>query len=269
MTQGVVIFAFNNEQIDYVAMAAWSARNIHRHLGLPVAVVTDVDDIARTCEFDQVILTESSTTEQIRFFHDYKASGKWHNTNRASVYELSPWDHTLVLDADYVVASDQLNQLFKIDQDFLAHRMAYDMSGHAAFDENNWFGTYKMPMSWATVMCFRRSKKSQLIFESMQMIRDNWTHYRQLYHVSEHTYRNDYALSIAMNMIDGHTLSTPSIPWNLASLKPETKLTQLEPDTYKAEYVTSDDKARWLLLKNQDFHAMGKKSLGAIVANPC
>ena len=133
----------------------------------------------------------------------------------------------MVLDADFVVASDQLKLLFDINQDFIAHRMAYDVTGFTAFHDNNWFGTYKMPMSWATVMCFRRSKKAQLIFDTMQMIRDNWLHYRQLYNVSENTFRNDFALSIAMNVVDGHTLSTPAIPWNLASITANAKLTQL------------------------------------------
>jgi len=35
-----------------------------------------------------------------------------------------------------------------------------------------------------------------VIYDTMQMIRDNWTHYRQLYSVSENTFRNDFALSI-------------------------------------------------------------------------
>ena len=42
MTTGVLIFAFNNEHIDYLAMANWSAQNIRRHLNLPVAVVTNM-----------------------------------------------------------------------------------------------------------------------------------------------------------------------------------------------------------------------------------
>ena len=269
MTKGVVIFAFNNEQIDYLAMASWSARNIRRHLDLPTCVITDVTDTARTADFDQVVLTQPQQTQQHRYFHDYKASATWHNTNRSSVHDLTPWDHTLVLDADFVVASDQLKLLFSIDQDFIAHRTAYDVTGFTAFHDNNWFGTYRMPMSWATVMCFRRSKKAQLIFDTMQMIRDNWLHYRQLYSVSENTFRNDFALSIAMNLVDGHTLSTPSIPWDLASITANTKLIQLDPDTYKISYITGDDKPRWIVLKQQDFHAMGKQALGEIVANPC
>ena len=35
MTTGALIFARNNEQIDYESMARWSAKNIERHLGIP------------------------------------------------------------------------------------------------------------------------------------------------------------------------------------------------------------------------------------------
>jgi hypothetical protein len=177
-------------------------------------------------------------------------------------------DHTLVLDADYVVASDQLKFLFELDQDFLAHRWAHDVSGQGAFYDNNWFGLYRMPMSWATVMIFRRSKKAELIFSTMQMIRDNWDHYRNLYHIGENTYRNDYSLSIAQNLVDGHTLNSPHIPWSLPTVTPETKLQQLDADTYKITYETSDVKNKWIYLQ-QDFHAMGKRALEEIIANPC
>ena len=40
MTRGALIFAFNNEKTDYVAMARWSAERIRRHLDIPVAIVT-------------------------------------------------------------------------------------------------------------------------------------------------------------------------------------------------------------------------------------
>ena len=51
LTQGVVIFAFNNEATDYIAMAAWSAKNIRRHLELPVALITDDPDAAAEHNF--------------------------------------------------------------------------------------------------------------------------------------------------------------------------------------------------------------------------
>jgi hypothetical protein len=184
------------------------------------------------------------------------------------VYQASPFDQTLVLDADYVVASNQLQVLLDSNQDFLCHRWAYDVTGLQTFEDLNYFGNYHMPMWWATVMVFRRSKKAQAIFESMAMIRDNWTHYRNLYANTRTTYRNDHALSIALNIENGHTLQTTDIPWSLASLTPDHQLTQLDLDRYRVDFLTADNKPRWIELR-QDFHAMGKQQLGAIVANPC
>jgi hypothetical protein len=180
-------------------------------------------------------------------------------------YRLSPWDRTLVLDADYVVASNQLQAVLEVDQDFLAHRWAYDVTGCNNFEGLNYFGNNRMPMWWATVMMFRKSKQAELIFDSMQMIRDNWTHYRNLYKNTNATYRNDHALSIALGIVNGHTLNHAGIPWDLASLTPEHKLTQLDKDRYKVNFVNSENKDRWITL-TQDFHAMGKQQLGAIVA---
>ena len=59
MTTGVLIFAYNNEQIDYLAMANWSAKNIRRHLNLPVCVVTNTP-IPNNYRFEQSVY---ATTE--------------------------------------------------------------------------------------------------------------------------------------------------------------------------------------------------------------
>lgn len=252
MTTGVLIFAYNNEQIDYVSMAHWSARNIERHLGIPTTIITE----------------HKPNGTNSRWFADLDATVTWHNENRSDAYELSPYDRTLVLDADYVVASSQLQCLLESDQEFLAPRWAYDVTGLQSFDDNNFFGRNQMPMHWATVMMFQRSPQVKLIFDTIKMIRDNWQHYRNLYGITRGTFRNDYALSIAMSIVDGHTFTTPSVPWFLASVTPDHTLTQLAPDQYRVDYVTADKKSKWITL-NHDFHAMGKRHLGDIVANPC
>jgi hypothetical protein len=264
MTTGALIFAFNNEQTDYLSMAAWSAKNIHRHLGIPVAVVTDYENPLG--DFDYVVNTQAQSGGQ-RYFSDYDTNVTWHNTNRMDAYKLSPWDQTLVLDADYVVASKQLSTVLKSCQDFMCHRWARDVTGLQTFEDLNYFGNHRMPMWWATVMMFRRSAGTALLFDNMQMIRDNWTHYRNLYKNSNPTYRNDHALSIALNTLNGHTLQVDGIPGSLASITPEHRLTQLDADSYRVDFLTPDKKARWITL-TQDFHAMGKQQLGAIVANP-
>ena len=264
MTTGALIFAFNNEQIDYVAMANWSAKNIHRHLAIPVCVVTDKEP-AQPHVFDHVVIAKPVDAGQ-RYFSDYDTNVTWHNTNRMDAYTLSPWDQTLVLDADYVVASDQLCTILKSGQDFMCYRWAQDVTGLQTFEDLNYFGNHHMPMWWATVMMFHRSTSAELLFDTMQMVRDNWTHYRNLYKNPVSTYRNDHALSIALNTLNGHTLQINTIPGTLASLTPEHRLTQLNVDSYRVDFSTPDKKSRWITL-TQDFHAMGKQQLGEIVAN--
>lgn len=249
MTTGALIFARNNEQIDYVAIARWSAKNIERHLGIPTHIVTD----------------ETRTDSGSRHFGDV-GTVAWHNTNRMDAYRLSPWDRTLVLDADYVVASNQLRSVLDCNKDFLAHRWAYDVTACNNFEGLNYFGGVGMPMWWATVMVFNRSRQAELIFDTMTMIRDNWAHYRNIYKISNATYRNDHALSIALLVVNGHALNHSGMPWQLASLTPEHRLTQINPDTYRVDYVNRENQARWIELR-QDFHAMGKQQLGEIVAS--
>ena len=265
MTTGALIFAFNNEQTDYLSMAAWSAKNIHRHLGIPVAVVTDYENPLG--DFDYVINAQAQSGGQ-RYFSDYDTNVTWHNTNRMDAYTLSPWNQTLVLDADYVVASNHLSSILKSRQDFLCYRWARDVTGLQTFEDLNYFGNHRMPMWWATVMMFRRGNSAELLFDTMQMVRDNWMHYRNLYKNPNPTYRNDHALSIALNILNGHTLCVDAIPGTLASLTPEHRLTQLDADSYRVDFLTPDKKPRWITL-TQDFHAMGKQQLGAIVANSC
>ena len=267
MTTGALIFAFNNEQTDFVEMAAWSLKNIKRHLGIPVAVVTDVLTHPRQHEFDQYIQVPPSDATFQRYFEDYDCSVTWHNTTRVDAYRLSPWDQTLVLDADYVVASSQLKVLFDVPVDFLAHRYARDITETNDFKSLNTFGDNSMPMWWATVMLFRRSDYVESIFDCMSMIRNNWQHYREIYKNKKSTYRNDHALTIAQLIVNGHHIEYPSIPWQLSSLTPQHRLYQTAPDQYRVEFQSNDNRAKWMTIQNQDFHAMGKKYLGEIVAN--
>ena len=265
MTRGALIFAFNNEETDYLEMAAWSAQNIRRHLNIPVAVVTDADaGDPRVSGFDQVI-TSSPATGGTRYFEDYAKTVSWHNAGRTDAYSLTPYDQTLVLDADYVVADSDLNQLW--DQaDFMCHRLAFDMSkGEGFLDELNCFGQYQMPMWWATVMMFRRSNTAQYIFDCMNMVRHNWQHYRDLYGIQKATYRNDFALSIAIGIVSGHTFKVEEIPWPLASVMPSTKLEKLDQDLYRLEYTHTNTKPYQISFAGYSFHAMGKKHLGDIV----
>ena len=264
ITRGVLIFAFNNEQTDYLAMAEWSAKNIRKHLNIPVAVVTDCVDHERNRAFDRVI-TASPVSGGTRYFEDYQTTVSWHNAGRVDAYSLSPWDETLVLDADYVVASSELNKLWASKSDFMCYKNALDMSTGKLITGLNSFGQYNMPMWWATVMMFRRSNTAQYIFDCMSMIKENWQHYRDLYGISKATYRNDFALSIALGIVSGHTGVVDEIPGSLLSVMPDAMLTK-DDLGYNINFTDTAGKQKYISFCNTDFHAMGKKHLENIIA---
>jgi len=263
MTTGALIFAFNNEKTDYVAMAAWSARNIHRHLDIPVAVVTDHEHHAELSIFDQVIFAEPASGGT-RNFEDYGANVTWHNASRPDAYNLTPWDNTLLLDADYIVASDQLRLACQTGRDLQAYTRSIDVHGGRDLDS---FGNPAMIMSWATVIQFQKCETAKYIFDCMYMIRENWKHYRDVYHIHSSTYRNDYSLSIAINIVNGHVPHTDhnSILGSLLNVYPGDTLTETHEDCYRIAWTAADGKKHHVDLANQDLHAMGKRDLEVIV----
>ena len=128
MTTGALIFAHNNGVIDYESMAQWSAKNIQRHLGIPTKIIT-----------------QSCAESNSRWFGDFDQHVPWHNLSRVTAYEASPWDRTLVLDADYVVASDQLAVILESSQSFSCFRTCFDVTGGNDFSGLDSFGDVAMP----------------------------------------------------------------------------------------------------------------------------
>jgi very-short-patch-repair endonuclease len=43
------------------------------------------------------------------------------------------------------------------------------------------------------------------------------------------------------------------------------KITQIDIDRYRVDFITPDRKLRWINIDNQDFHSMGKQQLGEII----
>jgi len=259
MTQGAVIFAVGDSAIDYAAIAAWSAARIERHLGLPTTLITDqaVDDSA----FDHIIRIDTQQNDRSRWFADFEQSVPWHNLDRCDALDLTPYDRTLLLDADYVINSGQLRRVVDHDR-FWCHRYAYTVGTGQIFDH---FGRYQHPMYWATVIAFGRDAESAFIFDSMRMIRNNWQHYRDLYHIDNALFRNDYALSIALPLVYGHV--QPSVlPGAMLNVMPEHGLRQIEENSFEVTWRCSRGRINRNLLEAYDFHAMCKRDLGVIVA---
>lgn len=264
MTQGVVFFAFNSGPIDYVRIASWNAANVHRHLNLPVTLITDtpVDDPV----FDQVILVDNTQADQ-RIFFDQDRLVPWRNRGRCAAYELSPYDTTLLLDVDYVVASTKLVHILKDSRDFVCHQRALEITQPT--DTAETFGQHRMPMSWATVIKFDRSYLAEQIFDIMAMVQNNYPHYANLYKFRHAPFRNDYALSIALALVNGHCIDPVfDSPWPLLNVNPAHEVQQLDEDYYEIKYiktVNQENKPFKIAVYKQDIHVMGKSFLENLI----
>ena len=88
-SRGVVLFAHNNELINYVRQAVFCAKQITMHLKLPVTLVSStVDDISIEdhAVFDKIITVEKQSTRNNKTYRDARnkrVQGSWYNGDRS------------------------------------------------------------------------------------------------------------------------------------------------------------------------------------------
>lgn len=264
MTPGALIFAFNNSATDYVRLAAWNALRIQKWLRLPVTLVTDQDPGLQV--FDQVIVHRSRCETSHRSHSAHGDKIAWHNLDRCDAFDITPYDRTLLLDADYVISScDLLSCVYGV-QDFLCHDSAWDLTRAEPLQQLNSFGRFALPMAWATAVIFSRDSDANHIFDCWRMVRDHWQHYRNLYGIRETLYRNDYALTIARSIVRGHVWQGPSIPWHLPTIMPNISMQHdKDTDEFEISYHDRERNVMRQVIRGQDFHAMNKDQLEACI----
>ena len=267
MTTGVMIFAMGHG-IDYVSLAAWNAHRVRQYLDLPVCLVTDQDLVDPV--FDHVVQVASNPTISSRYFADQNGLVAWHNHNRCDALDLSPYDRTLLIDADYVIASDRLRMITDHSADIMCFCTAYDVATGQDLVDLNYFGAHRMPMWWATVIAFSKTPVTRFVFDAWRMVRDNWHHYRDIYSIRDPLFRNDYAMTIALGIVSGHTLKVDSIPWKMATILPGTefKLNSAPWSEFQIFYRNTDNQLRTQnVFDSTDCHVMAKSQLTKIVSD--
>ena len=197
MTKGCVIFAYDGAY-PYLRIATRSAELVQQHLGIPVTLITDREYSSTV--FDQIIVRPRTDPEQLREFNGELRP--WHNQSRSTVYDLSPYEQTLLIDADYFVFSNTLKPMFNTDVDFACYRNAYELGITQSLETR--IGSTSIPMQWATVIYFTKSELARSVFDFMTYVREHYDFYSMMYGFRNHQYRNDYALSIALQTLTGY-----------------------------------------------------------------
>jgi len=250
MSKGILLFAFNNGQTDYFEMAVRTAKRATKFLNLPVSVVTDSStELARYEKvFDNIIIDVAEKS-------NIKDKVVWINKGRHKAYELSPYNETLILDTDYLINSDTLLRPFELYDDFMCHNSVDFILNHNTQPEK--VSSKFVNTCWATVIYFKKTNRTKQIFECMQMIQDNYMHYVNVFDMNSGMYRNDYSLTIALWIVNGHVHNKQDyIPWNLLHLSYRVKSYRIS----ETEYIFLDDKQKYITLNTTDFHIMNKQN---------
>lgn len=261
--KGVLIYAFNNARINYFRQAVWCADRVNKFLNLPVTIVTDPDS-ASTADCSHSIIYTEASSGGIRVYNPTISDrgDTWFNGNRYQSYDLSPYDQTLVIDSDYVVCSDRLLTMFDSNIDVTAMKHVYDVTNREQFRPYRFISdNCSLHHYWATVLYFTKTKIAKDFFDIVTMIRENYRHYSNLYQFPTHPFRNDFAVSIALNTVYGHIPdAVPVIPWQMANVFNDVEITTEDQTTFTLTYQL-ENKPHRLTLTGQDFHFMNKHSL--------
>lgn len=213
MSKGALLIACNNNQVDYIKQAIFCAERIKKYLEIPVTLVTSSSGYLyenykdKMSVFNNIVEIENSSINNYKTFRDgahteYKL--QWKNTSRDKVYDLSPYDETIVMDTDYILCNDTLKHCFTQLNDMLLYKDSVDLSGWRDTAEFNHISPNGIDFYWATIIYFKKSPKTEMYFNLVTHIKDNWAHYRNLYRIQSLTFRNDFAFSIAAHILNGH-----------------------------------------------------------------
>lgn len=207
MKCGAVIFAQNNAVIDYTKLAVFSATRVKEHLDIPVSIITDNSKLVPSGIFDEIIEIESQPCSQRLFFDGSLSSKKldWKNVSRNRIYDLTPYDKTLVLDSDFILCSSRLKKSFEIDSIFQIYQKSFDVSPNRDESYFSRINPYSIPFYWATVFVFEKNSIMESFFNLVEYIKTNWYYFRILYNIEPTIFRNDFAFSIAIHIMNGKT----------------------------------------------------------------
>jgi len=245
--KGVLLFAFNTDEVDYVKMAYATSQRVNNFLNLPCTLVTNKPT---DYKFDKVTYLDSDST-------NIKNHKVWLNKGRYNAYNLSPYDETLLLDVDYVVNSTKLLDVFSFYEDYCIHNSASFLM-YPDFTQEC-ISPISFRTLWATVFFFKKTERVKLFFDCVKMVQENYTHYANLHGMWSYLYRNDHAFAIANRILNGHIESKCDfIPWNLIHIGEKTTVEKDKNNSFKV--ILDNDKKEYIIVKDLDFHMLDKKN---------
>lgn len=275
MNRGIVIYAHNNRSIDYALMAMISGGLAKKNLDVPVSLITDPSTVEwmresgtlnrATSIFENLIIVNRPETNNQRRLHDGDSNNvvPFVNSNRDSVWDLTPYDRTLLIDSDFLIFSNHLNKYWDINNDLMIGESINDIYDNARLGYlDHYVSEVGVKLYWATTVMFTKNKSAKLFFDTVNFVKDNYNHYADVFRFDNRQYRNDISFSIAKHILDGFEESKSSqLPPVLTTLD---KDVLLDIKNSKLQFLINhrlDNNFCAASVSNLDIHVMNKQSI--------
>lgn len=204
MNHGFVILAQNTVDTDYVKCAEVLARNIkHIMPDIPVTLITD--NVDHNKHFDNVIALP---------YGDQAKDSKWKLINDWQVYEASPYEHTIKLEADLYIPRPidyWFEVLSQLDVVVSTHIRSYDQNlsnnrHYRKFIDNN-----NLPDCYNALTYFKKSETAEYFFKLVRHIFENWGDYKTILQCKvDEEATTDWVYALACNIIGVEKTTMPS-----------------------------------------------------------
>ncbi len=219
MTKGLMIFAHNNEGIDYVKLACATALMIRKNMdvdGITLVTddtslnysLTDHESIAKYF-FDEIVVYENKKFTK-RNYRDHIKSDKvltFYNGDRCEAWDITKYDETIIIDADYLIQDSILNNCWGSENSFMANKNITTVNTLFPMQQPR-INFQGIEQFWATVVYFKKDQEAKHIFDAWKMVKANHPYYKSLYDIPGKIFRNDFALSVALHITENTNISS-------------------------------------------------------------
>lgn len=234
MNDGFVILAQNTKNVNYVECAEALAMGMKQ--AMPTCDITLVsNDVSMCTAFDHVIELP---------YGDLAPNSDWKLVNDWQIYEASPYDRTIKLEADMFINTN-IQHLFDLlsikDICVCSHIRDYkgkisDSRVYRKFiDDNN------LPDVYNAITFFKKNKIAENFFYTVKNIFEHWDEYKTILKCnSEEKVTTDWAYSIACHIMGVENTTIPNETFSMVHMKQYINNTLTEDWTNELVYELND-----------------------------
>lgn len=173
MNRGFVVLAQNTTKINYVECAEILAKSIRKVM--PDANITLIsDNVDHSRHFDKVVALP---------YGDLQPNSEWKLINDWQVYEASPYEYTIKLEADLIIPRsiehwwDVLKQ-----QDVVVCTNIRDYKQNISNSRyyRKFIDFNKLPDCYNAITYFKKSTTAETFFKLVRNIFENWEEYKKI-----------------------------------------------------------------------------------------